>query len=55
MTAFINTLLAITTLLKTGSEGSIDRLLKQISNFMGEITDEFKIVVVESVRNLCLR
>uniref|UniRef100_A0AAA9RW86 Coatomer subunit gamma n=1 Tax=Bos taurus TaxID=9913 RepID=A0AAA9RW86_BOVIN len=34
--------LAITTLLKTGSEGSIDRLMKQISSFMSEISDEFK-------------
>uniref|UniRef100_F1SPF9 Coatomer subunit gamma n=1 Tax=Sus scrofa TaxID=9823 RepID=F1SPF9_PIG len=35
--------LAITTLLKTGSEGSIDRLMKQISSFMSEISDEFKV------------
>ena len=42
--------LAITTLLKTGSEGSIDRLMKQISSFMGEISDEFKIVVIDSIR-----
>nr|XP_026266692.1 coatomer subunit gamma-1 [Urocitellus parryii] len=34
--------LAITTLLKTGSESSIDRLMKQISSFMSEISDEFK-------------
>jgi coatomer protein complex subunit gamma len=33
---------AITTLLKTGNEQSVDRLLKQISSFMGEISDEFK-------------
>ena len=39
--------LAVTTLLKTGSEGSVDKLLKQIGGFMGEITDDFKIVVVE--------
>lgn len=44
--------LAITTLLKVGNEHSVDRLLKQISNFMSEITDEFKVVVVESIRNL---
>eukprot|EP00058_Branchiostoma_floridae_P014592 XP_002600080.1 hypothetical protein BRAFLDRAFT_122413 [Branchiostoma floridae] len=37
--------LAITTLLKTGSESSVDRLMKQISTFMSEISDEFKIVV----------
>lgn len=35
--------LAITTLLKTGSESSIDRLMKQISSFMSEISDEFKV------------
>lgn len=44
--------LAITTLLKTGNESSVDRLLKQIATFMNEITDEFKIVVVESIRAL---
>lgn len=47
--------LAITTLLKTGSELSIDRLMKQISNFMNEISDEFKIVVVDAIRSLCLK
>ena len=47
--------LAITTLLKTGNESSIDRLLKQISGFMGELADEFKIVVVEAIRALCLK
>lgn len=45
--------LAITTLLKTGSEASVDRLMKQISSFMTDISDEFKIVVVQSVRALC--
>lgn len=47
--------LAITTLLKTGSEGGVDRLLKQIGNFMSDIADEFKIVVVEAIRALCLK
>ena len=42
--------LAITTLLKTGSETSVDRLMKQISTFMSEISDEFKIVVVQAIR-----
>lgn len=42
--------LAITTLLKTGSESSVDRLMKQITSFMSEISDEFKIVVVQSIR-----
>eukprot|EP00887_Chlorella_sp_A99_P007682 scaffold20.g7682.t1 len=60
--------LAITTLLKTGNESSIDRLLKQIGGFMNEIADEFKagwafgglgagfgIVVVEAIKALCLK
>lgn len=42
--------LAITTLLKTGSESCVDRLMKQITSFISEISDEFKIVVVQSIR-----
>lgn len=45
--------LAVTTLLATGAESSIDRLMKQISGFMSEISDEFKIVVVRAIRRLC--
>eukprot|EP01116_Phalansterium_solitarium_P019553 TRINITY_DN5508_c0_g1_i3.p1 TRINITY_DN5508_c0_g1~~TRINITY_DN5508_c0_g1_i3.p1 ORF type:complete len:847 (-),score=248.69 TRINITY_DN5508_c0_g1_i3:188-2728(-) len=47
--------LAITTLLKTGNESSIDSLMKQISSFMGDISDEFKIVVVDAIRTLCVK
>lgn len=46
---------AITTLLKTGNEASVDRLMKQISSFMTEISDEFKIVVLDAIRSLCLK
>ncbi|KAI8567152.1 hypothetical protein RHMOL_Rhmol02G0098000 [Rhododendron molle] len=46
---------AITTLLKTGNESSVDRLMKQITNFMSDIADEFKIVLVEAIRSLCLK
>ncbi|KAJ9657802.1 coatomer subunit gamma [Neophaeococcomyces mojaviensis] len=46
---------AVTTLLKTGNEASVDRLMKQISSFMSEITDEFKITIVEAIRTLCLK
>jgi len=46
--------LAITTLLKTGSENSVDRLLKQISAFLTDIADEYKITVVRSLQQLCL-
>uniref|UniRef100_A0A8C5AW91 Coatomer subunit gamma n=1 Tax=Gadus morhua TaxID=8049 RepID=A0A8C5AW91_GADMO len=45
--------LAITTLLKTGSESSVDRLMKQISSFVSEISDEFKVVVVQAISSLC--
>jgi len=47
--------LAITTLLKTGNESSVDKLLKQIGGFMSDIADDFKIVVVEAIRSLCLK
>ena len=46
--------LAITTL-KTGNEADVDRLMKQITNFMSDIADEFKIVVVDAIRTLCLK
>lgn len=42
--------LAITTLLKTGVESSVERLMKQISSFVSEISDEFKIVVIDAIR-----
>ena len=38
--------LAITTLLKTGSESSVDRLMKQIATFVNEISDEFKVNIL---------
>lgn len=47
--------MAITSLLKSGNEGSVDRLLKQITGFMADISDEFKVIVVEAVRSLCLK
>jgi len=47
--------LAITTLLKTGSESSVDRLMKQIGSFMSDIADEFKVIVVDAIRALCLK
>lgn len=47
--------LAITTLLKTGSEASVDRLIAQITDYVAEISDEFKITVVEAVRSLGIK
>jgi len=46
--------LAVTTLLRTGSENSVDRLLKQISAFLGDVPDEYKITIVRSLQRLCL-
>lgn len=47
--------LAISTLLKTGSEDSVERLMTQIQSFIKDIPDGFKIVVVDAVRALCLK
>lgn len=47
--------LAITTLLRTGSENSIERLLKQIQSFLSDIADEFKVKVVSAIRALCIK
>ncbi|CAN8067056.1 unnamed protein product [Agarophyton chilense] len=47
--------LAITTLLRTGSENSIERLLKQIQNFLCEISDEFKVKIVVAIHALCIK
>lgn len=47
--------LAITTLLKTGNESSVERLMKQISSFMSDIQDEFKIVVVDAIKSMCIK
>ena len=46
---------AITTLLKTGNEASVDRLMKQISQFMNEISDEFQVIVVNANGAPCLK
>jgi len=47
--------LAITTLLKTGAENSVERLMKQMQSFVSDISDDHKIVVVEAVRSLCFK
>jgi len=47
--------LAITTLLKTGVEANVDRLIKSIGGFMVDISDEFKIVLVDAIRTLALK
>jgi len=47
--------LATTTLLKVENEGGIERLMKQISGFISEISDEFKVTVVDAIRTLSLK
>jgi len=46
---------AITTLLKTGNENSVDRLMKQIISFISDISDEFKVIVTDAIRSLTLK
>lgn len=46
-------ILAITTLLKTGTECTVEKFLKQIGEFLSEIDDGFKAIVVGSIRQLC--
>ncbi|CDR41109.1 CYFA0S06e01838g1_1 [Cyberlindnera fabianii] len=46
---------AITTLLKTGSSDSIERLIKVMSKFINEISDEFKIIIIDAVKTLSLK
>ncbi|ETO14661.1 hypothetical protein RFI_22708 [Reticulomyxa filosa] len=45
--------LAITTLLKTAAEYSIERLLNSIADFMAEIPDELKVVLIDAIRSVC--
>ncbi|CAK0799368.1 unnamed protein product, partial [Prorocentrum cordatum] len=47
--------LALTTLLKTGHESNVESLVKQITTFMSDISDVFKIEVVAAVKGLCLK
>mmetsp|Transcript_15207 Transcript_15207/g.28605 ORF Transcript_15207/g.28605 Transcript_15207/m.28605 type:complete len:977 (-) Transcript_15207:5-2935(-) len=46
--------LAMMTLLKTGTESSMDRLLKSMSAFFYQIAEEYKIMVVQSLERLCV-
>lgn len=55
--------LAITTLLKTMGVGtiestsseSVDRLITKMTSLMDEITEDFKIVIIEAIENLALK
>ncbi len=39
----------------SGAESSVDRLMKQIATFVSEISDEFKVVVVQAIKSLALK
>ena len=41
--------------IQTGSETSVERLMKQITSFMSEISDEFKTIVVEAIQSVCIK
>lgn len=47
--------LAVTTLLRTGSEESIDDLLRQISPILNSVSDDYQISLVNSLLKLCLK
>ncbi|CEP64709.1 coatomer subunit gamma LALA0_S13e01222g [Lachancea lanzarotensis] len=46
---------AITALLKTGTSNNIASLIKTITNFIHEISDDFKIIIIDAVRTMALR
>ena len=43
------------TYLQTGNEASVERLMKQITSFMSEISDEFKTIVVQAIQSVCVK
>ncbi|KAJ6544869.1 hypothetical protein DFH09DRAFT_1321724 [Mycena vulgaris] len=47
---------AITTLLETGNKTSVKFLIKQITRFMSEISNEFKIIMIrQTIHSFCLK
>jgi coatomer protein complex subunit gamma len=46
---------AITALLKIGTESTVDSLIKQVSTLMSEMSDEFRVIVVEAIKSLGLK
>lgn len=47
--------LAITTVLKTSTAETVERLVRQLASFMDDISDEFKIVVVNAICALAIK
>jgi len=46
---------AITTLLRTGSEASIERLMQHILTLFSALQDEHRVTVIDAIRSLCTR
>ncbi|KAF4704740.1 hypothetical protein FOZ63_020257 [Perkinsus olseni] len=47
--------LSLTTLLKTGQEANIDKLVKQIQTLMSDISDIYKLDIVRAIKSLCIQ
>lgn len=47
--------LAIACLLKTGTEASVDKLVKIIAGFVSDVPDDFRIQLVDALRTLALK
>lgn len=47
--------LAIACLLKTGTEGNVDRLITLISGFVSDVPDDFKVQLISALRVLSLK
>ncbi|SCU98160.1 LAMI_0F13322g1_1 [Lachancea mirantina] len=46
---------AITTLLKTGTSNNISSLIKTITKFIHDISDDFKIIIVDAIRTMAFK
>ncbi|PRT52807.1 Coatomer subunit gamma [Wickerhamiella sorbophila] len=46
---------AITALLKTGTESSVERLIEQVGGLMNDIADDLRAIVVDAIRSLALK
>jgi coatomer protein complex subunit gamma len=46
---------AVMTLLRTGTEMSVDRLLQSVTRFLHELGDDFKVTVIQAIRTLTLK
>lgn len=47
--------LAVTILLKSGNEYNIEKLMKQITTFLTEANDEYKVILVVAIENFCYK